>query len=90
MRPLDRLGIRPHFVKIYVIAVKFRLFFGPDFLHRQDVFPEDSPAALEISAMIPHFFRVPAAAHAEDKPASRQHIQTSDLLGRRDGVALDH
>src|SRR4029434_1304476 len=82
------LGKRPHWRKVVERPVIFRFFFAPELFHHQDRFPGLAPPARKVPA---HDFRLllqPAGANAEEKPAVGKTVQSSDLFGEQEGIAL--
>ncbi len=89
MRFLDRLGPAPHGTEVDHLTVVLRDLTRPDRLHRLDPLAQQLPARRKVGSMVRHLLAVPAAADAEDEPAVRDLVDTRDLLGSVDRIALD-
>jgi hypothetical protein len=66
----------------------FGLVLGPDLLHRLDPLPHQLEAGFEGRAVILNFLRIPAPAHAKQKPPARHLVDRGNQLCGLDGVRL--
>ncbi len=91
MRCLDRFRPGEHRSERDERAMILRSLLGPDRFHRLDPFADQFPTAFEIGrAVVCHFFGVPSATDAKQKPASRHLIERGHQLGGLYRIALDH
>ena len=81
---------RVHRREVVVVAVILALDFSPKRLHGKHRLLGLRPAVGEVAAHYLGLLFVPARSDAEQEPAARVHIQSRDLLGQQQRIALRH
>ena len=64
------------------------LLFGPELLHRLDALAQHGKAFAERRTVVLDLRRIPPGADTELEAPVGKHVETGDLLGELDGVAL--
>ena len=82
---LHRLGPRPGRPEVDELAVELGLLARPDRLHRRQVLAHDEPATAEVDAVILRLGPVPADAHAQRDPPTREMVEGRNRLARTMG-----
>ena len=85
---LRRLRPRPALLELNVFAGKARFLFGPQLAHQQHVLAQNLAALLEVKLVVAHLFHAPAVADAELEATAGNHVETGDLFGKPNWVAL--